>query len=78
MFAAHDARRRADADARATEAEAARDRRALPEPRVECRREVELDFKIDDVGKVDNVEVGGVGDVNSCVSIIKDIEFAER
>lgn len=40
-------------------------------------REVELDFEVDG-GKVQAVEVGGIGDVDSCVArIVRSIQFAE-
>ncbi|HEY5923685.1 MAG TPA: hypothetical protein VIV11_18515 [Kofleriaceae bacterium] len=40
-------------------------------------KKVEVDFGIDAGGKVGELQVGGVGDVGTCVSaIIRDIEFA--
>lgn len=41
-------------------------------------REVEMDFQLDGGGKVQTLEVGGIGDVDSCVaSIVRGIQFAE-
>jgi hypothetical protein len=41
-------------------------------------KKVELDFGIDDKGKVDTVNIGGVGDYDSCVAkIINSIQFGK-
>ena len=42
-------------------------------------KKVELDFGIDDSGKVDAVNIGGVGDYDSCVAdIIKNLDVAAK